>query len=148
MDNEIRCHFIYFNVEYVIKLHDWIIENTGGLAGVKDIGLIESPIEHIQNDWYYPELEDKFTHLVYSISKNHAFHDGNKRSSIGIGSYFLELNGFDYLVSRFVIQMEDIIVYVAGNKVNKELLKKIIYSILYEDDYSEDLKLELLIAVQ
>ncbi len=148
MDNEIRCHFIYFNVEYVIKLHDWIIENTGGLAGVKDIGLIESPIEHIQNDWYYPELEDKLTHLVYSISKNHAFHDGNKRSSIGIGSYFLELNGFDYLVSRFVIQMEDIIVYVAGNKVNKELLKKIIYSILYEDDYSEDLKLELLIAVQ
>ena len=117
MDNEIRCHFIYFNVEYVIKLHDWIIENTGGLAGVKDIGLIESPIEHIQNDWYYPELEDKLTHLVYSISKNHAFHDGNKRSSIGIGSYFLELNGFDYLVSRFVIQMEDIIVYVAGNKV-------------------------------
>ena len=106
------------------------------------------PIEHIQNDWYYPELEDKLTHLVYSISKNHAFHDGNKRSSIGIGSYFLELNGFDYLVSRFVIQMEDIIVYVAGNKVNKELLKKIIYSILYEDDYSEDLKLELLIAVQ
>lgn len=148
MDNEIRCHFIYFNVEYVIKLHDWIIENTGGLAGVKDIGLIESPIEHIQNDWYYPELEDKLTHLVYSISKNHAFNDGNKRSSIGIGSYFLELNGFDYLVSRFVIQMEDIIVYVAGNKVNKELLKKIIYSILYEDDYSEDLKLELLIAVQ
>lgn len=148
MDNEIRCHFIYFNVEYVIKLHDWIIENTGGLAGVKDIGLIESPIKHIQNDWYYPELEDKLTHLVYSISKNHAFHDGNKRSSIGIGSYFLELNGFDYLVSRFVIQMEDIIVYVAGNKVNKELLKKIIYSILYEDDYSEDLKLELLIAVQ
>lgn len=148
MDNEIRCHFIYFNVEYVIKLHDWIIENTGGLAGVKDIGLIESPIEHIQNDWYYPELEDKLTHLVYSISKNHAFHDGNKRSSIGIGSYFLELNGFDYLVSRFVIQMEDIIVYVAGNKVNKELLKKKIYSILYEDDYSEDLKLELLIAVQ
>lgn len=140
--------FLYFDVRHAISTHDWIIGHSGGLTGIKDIGQIESPIEHIKNDWYYPELEDKLTHLVYSINKNHAFNDGNKRSSIALGAYFLELNGFGYLVHHFVLEMENIAVWVADNVIDKDLLAKLIYSILYEDDYSESLKLELFRAIQ
>lgn len=140
--------FLYFDVRHAIDTHDWIIGHSGGLTGIKDIGQIESPIEHIKNDWYYPELEDKLTHLVYSINKNHAFNDGNKRSSIALGAYFLELNGFGYLVHHFVLEMENIAVWVADNVIDKDLLAKLIYSILYEDDYSESLKLELFRAIQ
>lgn len=140
--------FFYFDVAHAIEVHDWIIEHSGGLAGTKDIGQLESPLEHIQNDLYYPEIEDKLTHLVFSINKNHAFNDGNKRSSLALGAYFLELNGFDYVVKPFVKEMENIAVWVADNVINKELLHQIITSILYEDDYSEAVKLAIVEAVE
>lgn len=140
--------FIYFEVAHAIRTHDWIIIHSGGLAGIKNVAQIESPLVHIQNDMYYPEIEDKLTHLVFSINKNHAFNDGNKRSSLALGAYFLELNGFDYVVQRFIIEMENIVVWVADNVINKELLHKLISSIIYEDDYSEILKLELYRAIQ
>lgn len=146
MDSAI-IRFFYFDLHYAISTHDWIIENTGGLVGIKDQGQLESPLEHIQNDLYYPEIEDKLTHLVFSINKNHAFNDGNKRSSLALGAYFLELNGFDYVVKRFVYEMENIAVWVADNIINKDLLHKIITSLLYEDDYSEELKLEIFAVV-
>lgn len=111
------------------------------MSGVKNKGQLESPIEHIQNDLYYPEIEHKLTHLVYSINKNHGFHDGNKRSSIALGAYFLELNGYDFIVKRFVKELENIAVWVADSVIDKDLLFLIIESILYEDDYSEELKL-------
>ena len=140
--------FFYFDVTHAINVHDWIIEKSGGLAGTKDIGQLESPLQHIQNDWYYPEIEDKLTHLVFSINKNHAFNDGNKRSSLALGAYFLELNGFDYVVQRFVKKMENIAVWVADNVVDKPLLHQIISSVLYEDDYSESVKLAIVEAVE
>ncbi len=143
--NKIR--FLYFDVAHAISVHDWIIERSGGLAGTKNRGQLESPLEHIQNDLYYPELEDKLTHLVYSINKHHAFNDGNKRSSLILGAYFLELNGFDYVVKRFIHEMENIVVWVADNVIDKTLLHQIICSILYEDDYSESVKLALIEAV-
>ena len=140
--------FFYFDIAHAVKTHDWIIENSGGLEGTKDIGQLESPLEHIQNDLYYPEMEDKLTHQVFSINKNHAFNDGNKRSSLALGAYFLELNGFDYVVKRFVKEMENIAVWVADNVINKDLLFQIISSILYEDDYSEGVKLDIFEAVE
>ncbi|EKO3501764.1 death-on-curing protein [Vibrio parahaemolyticus] len=148
MTGESHPRFFYFDVAYAVKTHDWIIDNSGGLTGTKDIGQLESPLEHMQNDWYYPEIEDKLTHLVFSINKNHAFNDGNKRSSLALGAYFLELNGFDYIVQHFVREMENIAVWVADNVIDKELLHKIISSILYEDEYSISLKLEIYEAVQ
>jgi death-on-curing protein len=140
--------FFYFDVKHAIQVHDWIIEHSGGLAGTKDIGQLESPLEHIRNDWYYPEMEDKLTHLVFSINKNHAFNDGNKRSSLVLGAYFLELNGFDYVVKRFVKEMENIAVWVSDNVIGKELLHQIISSVIYEDDYSEAIKLAIVEAVE
>lgn len=145
--NNAHLRFFYFDAEHAIKVHDWIIENSGGLAGTKNIGQLESPLEHIQNDEYYPKIEDKLTHLVFSINKHHAFNDGNKRSSLALGAYFLELNGFDYVVKRFIKEMENIAVWVADNLIDKDLLHQIISSILYEDDYSEAVKLRILEAV-
>lgn len=148
MTNDHVSRFLYFDASHAVTTHDWIIENSGGLAGIKDFGQIESPLEHIKNDDYYPEIEDKLTHLVFSINKFHAFNDGNKRSSLALGAYFLELNGFDYIVQRFVKEMENIAVWVADNVISKDLLHEIIYSILYEDDFTEAIKLSIVEAVQ
>ncbi|RKF38615.1 type II toxin-antitoxin system death-on-curing family toxin [Paraburkholderia fungorum] len=147
MDEHQGIRFLYFDVTHAIETQSWIIVKSGGLSGVKHVEHLESVLGHIQNDRYYPEMADKLTHLMFSINKNHPFNDGNKRSSIGLGAYFLELNGYDYVVTRFVREMENIAVYVADNVVSKELLRQLIASILYEDDYSEVLKLALIEAI-
>jgi death-on-curing protein len=136
-------HFIYFDAGHAVKVHDWIIDNTGGRAGNNNVDLLDGPLAHIQNDDYYPAMEDKLSHLVFSINKSHAFVDGNKRSSIALGAYFLELNGYEYCIQDFVQRMENIAVWIADNIINKALTLKIITSLIYEDDYSESLKLEI-----
>lgn len=134
---------LYFDLNHAIKEHDYIIENSGGLSGYENLGLLESVIGHMKNEWYYPEIEDKATYLCYSVIKNHSFNDGNKRSSIVLTSYFLEINGLDYCTTRFIVEMENFAVYVAANFISQDLLHAIITSIIYEDDYNEGLKLEI-----
>jgi len=134
----------YFDAAHAIEVHEWIINESGGMSGINNLGLLESPLEHIQNDDYYSTIEEKLTHLVFSIIKSHAFSDGNKRSSIALGSYFLKLNGYDYVVRDFVIKMENISVWVAEGKINKVILGEIIKSLIYEDSYSESLQLRIL----
>lgn len=139
--------FFYVDNDYAVNVHDWVIENSGGLPGSNNLGLLESTLEHIQNDLYYPEIQDKLTHLVFAVIKFHAFTDGNKRSSIALGSYFLELNGYGFLVKKFVLEMENIAVWVAEGKILKELLGELIESLIFEEDFSEELKFKLMRAV-
>ena len=41
----------------------------------------------------YPTLEEKAANLLYFITKNHSFVDGNKRIAATIFLYFLDKNG-------------------------------------------------------
>lgn len=134
-------------IEEIILVHDEVLRLSGGLQGIKNIEILESVITQIQNDLYYPELENKLTHLVFSVNKFHAFQDGNKRTSIAVGALFLERNGFDYIIPKFIQEMENIAVCVADNVIGKDMLNEIIYSLIYEDDYNEELKLRIAIAI-
>jgi death-on-curing protein len=100
----------------------------------------------VQNDLYYPGLEDKLTHLVYSFNKNHCFNDGNKRSSVVLAAYFLTINNLESIVPKFIVEMENTAVDVAENAIDRALLHEIVVSILYEDDYTEELKLKIIEA--
>lgn len=137
----------YFTSEYAIRIHDKIIEISGGYEGVKEFGNIDSPLNHIQNDDYYPTFEEKLTHLVFSFNKFHAFNDGNKRTSIAMGAFFLDVNGLESMVNKFIIEMENIAVTVADNIIDKNLLLEIITSIINDEDYSEALKLKVINAL-
>lgn len=138
---------LYFPKEFAIKIHDKILDISGGHSGIKDLGNIESPLYHIQQDTYYPYLEDKLTHLVFCFNKFHAFNDGNKRTSIALGAFFLQINGLEDFVTKFIREMENIAVAVADNIIDKELLHEIIISLIYEDDYNEILKLKIFDAL-
>lgn len=140
--------FNFFTSEYAIKIHDKIIEISGGRSGIIDYGNIDSPLTHIQNDDYYPTFEDKLTHLIFSFNKFHAFNDGNKRTSIALGAFFLEINGLEIFVDKFIIEMENIAVTVADNIIEKELLSEIIVSLINEENYNEQLKLKIFNALQ
>jgi death-on-curing protein len=137
----------YFTSEYAIKTHDKIIEISGGNPGIKNFGNIDSPLYHIQNNDYYPTFEEKLTHLVFSFNKNHGFNDGNKRTSIALGLFFLIVNDLDVFSNKFVMEMENIAVTVADNIVDKDLLLEIISSIINDEDYNEELKLKIVNAL-
>ncbi|KHG34596.1 type II toxin-antitoxin system death-on-curing family toxin [Sulfurospirillum sp. MES] len=138
----------YFDTKHAISVHDWIIDNSGGLQGYREIGLLDSALEHIQNDVYYPTFQDKLKHLIIAINKFHPFNDGNKRSSLVLGAYFLKLNGYDYCIDRFILKMENIVVWLAESKINDELLLNILHSIIEEDEFNESLKLAIFEAVR
>lgn len=135
--------YLYFDLSHAIREHDFIIEKSGGRHGVNNIGLLDSVLEHIKNDVYYPNFEDKVSYLCYSIIKNHAFTDGNKRSAIVLTGYFMEINGLTYCITRFILEMENFAVYVAANFIDQDLFHSIITSIIYQSDYEEDLKLQI-----
>lgn len=139
--------FKYFDIEHALEVQDYIIRNSGGREGVLNEGLLESVLEHVQNDLYYPNLVDKTCHLFFSINKNHAFADGNKRSSIVLSAYFLEINGADFLVNRYIQEMENIAVYVADNKIDKILLREIIYELIYTGAFSEEVRLKIAVSL-
>ncbi|SEW17531.1 death on curing protein [Chitinophaga sp. YR573] len=137
----------YFDLVHARRTHTFIINHSGGVHGERDINLISSILEHIQNDLYYPDIECKLTHLVFSINKSHAFTDGNKRTSIALGAYFLEINDLDFCVSRFIIGMENVAVDIADNRIDKDLLYEIVASIINESQFSEELKLKIFDAI-
>ena len=132
---------LYFKAKHAKAVHDWIIKNSGVLGGIKDLGRLESILDHIKNDSYYPTFADKLDDLLFSINKFHVFKDCSKRSSLSFRVYFLEINGYGYCVQKLVLEMGIIVVWLAENKISKALLLKIVTAILMDDDYSETLKL-------
>lgn len=88
------------STEIIIRLHERIIETSGGLKGIKDMYLIDSAVNSIyqtfDNKELYPTIVEKAARLCYSLNKNHAFIDGNKRISMHALAVFLRINDVDY----------------------------------------------------
>ena len=140
---------IYISQEQALQTHRKTIEYSGGgSCSELNINYLYSALELIQNDDYYPSFEEKLVHLVWSINRNHAFSDGNKRLSITLGVQFLSFNGYLYCIERFLREMENISYHLAAGRIDKDLLAEIIHSFLEnEDDFCEELKLKILLAI-
>lgn len=135
-------------IEEVIEIHRKTVEiSGGGLNGIIDTSALESALEFIKDDLYYPTFEDKLTHLFFVANKSHCFQDGNKRIAISLGLKFLINNGYLSAVERFIFRMETISLHTAAGRIDKDLLREIIYSIVNEEDYSEELKIKIMNAI-
>lgn len=140
--------FIYLTLEQAIEIHRKTVEVSGGGAfGHLDLGKLDSVLEHIQNDDYYPTFEEKLTHLFFSACKFHCFQDGNKRIAITLSAQMLLYNGYLYCASSFIREMENISYHVAAGSIDKDLLREIITAHLEEDEENEALKLKILNAI-
>lgn len=140
---------LYISEDQARETHLKTIElSGGGSCDILNVGYLFSALEHIQNDLYYPTFEDKLTHLIWSINKNHSFADGNKRLSITLGVQFLSMNGYLYCINRFLTEMENISYHLAAGSISKDLLQSIVHSFLENEiDFSEELKFEILMAI-
>jgi len=139
---------IYLTIEQAIEVHRKTVEiSGGGVLGHLDMGRLESVLEHIQNDNYYPTFEGKLTHLFHSACKFHCFQDGNKRIAISLEAQFLLLNGYLFVARKFLREMENITYHVAADRIDKQLLREIITAIINGEEDNEELKLEILHAI-
>jgi len=68
----------FLTTETVIVIHDILIEETGGGAGLRDVGALESAIMRPQIGYYDGFIEEAAA-LMESLAVNHPFMDGNKR---------------------------------------------------------------------
>ena len=59
-------------------------------------GSIGNIYQSIGEQELYPSLEEKAANLLYFVTKNHSFLDGNKRIAATMFLYFLDRNGMLY----------------------------------------------------
>jgi death-on-curing protein len=81
----------YLTVAEVLAIHQDQIERYGGSQGVRDAGLLESAIFRPQTG-YYADLIEEAAALWESLSQNHLFVDGNKRTAFAAMYTFLLIN--------------------------------------------------------
>lgn len=133
--------------EALVVYSKTVAASGGGLQGVKDEGGIRKVLDFVQNDSYYPSFAEKLTYLVFGLCTGHYFEDSNKRVALTIGVWFLVHNGYYRHAYNFMPCMEAIIYYVAAGRIDKDLLRRIINCYMANEDYPEDLKLELIHAI-
>lgn len=82
----------YVTVVEALAIHADQIERYGGSTGVRDQGLLEGALFRPQTG-YYSSLIEEAAALWESLSQNHPFVDGNKRTAFAITYTFLAING-------------------------------------------------------
>jgi death-on-curing protein len=85
-----------------LAIHEMVLSQHGGLAGVRDEGLLESALAKPQNLFVYarPSLPELAASYAAGVVLNHPFLDGNKRTGFMLAATFLELNGLAFTASE------------------------------------------------
>ncbi len=115
----------HLSLAEVLALHQRLLRRSGGATGIRDIGALESavaqPLASFGDRDLYPSLIEKAAALAFSLIKNHAFVDGNKRLSHAAMEVLLLLNGHE--VECGVDEQEAFwLALAAGEKSREELV--------------------------
>ena len=82
----------------------------------------------------YPCLEEKAAHLLYFVTKNHSFLDGNKRIAAAMFLYFLDKNGVLFVDGKKLIENHTLValtIMIAESKpVEKDMMITVIMNCL------------------
>ncbi len=82
----------------------------------------------------YPSLEEKAAHLLYFVTKNHSFLDGNKRIAAAMFLYFLDKNGVLFMDGKKLIENHTLValtIMIAESKpVEKDMMITVIMNCL------------------
>ncbi|MFH1536685.1 MAG: type II toxin-antitoxin system death-on-curing family toxin [Patescibacteria group bacterium] len=110
---------IYLSLEQIQKIHEKIIDKSGGSHGIRDDDLLKSSLFRMQTTFdgqdLYPDIFTKAASLLHSIINNHAFVDGNKRTGFVSAITFLELNGYNTKFPKE--KTEKFVISVASEKI-------------------------------
>ena len=105
----------YLTREQVMKLHQVLIETSGGSLGIRDEGMLDSalktPLQTFDKRELFPTILDKATRLAFGLIKNHPFIDGNKRIGTHAMLIFLALNNI-----MLSYKDEELIKFITGSR--------------------------------
>jgi death on curing protein len=83
----------YITLQDALDIHDIQLAQFGGATGLRDPGQLESALFRPQTG-YYADLIAEAAALWESLSQNHPFIDGNKRTAFASMHIFLIINGY------------------------------------------------------
>jgi len=88
----------YLSAEDILEIHSMLIDEIGGMHGVRDmnaiLALVGLPKQKISGRELYPSIFSKAAVYARNTIMNHPFFDGNKRTGMTAASIFLEDNGY------------------------------------------------------
>ena len=112
----------YITISEVLGIYQHVMQQTGGLIGIRDLGALESalaqPYATFDRQELYPSLAEKAATLGFSLIQNHPFADGNKRTGHAAMETFLALNGHE--IDASTEEQVEIILAVASGKLRRE----------------------------
>ena len=109
----------YLTRKQAITLYLNMMAQTGGSAGIRDLGALEAALAQphmtFGGEDLYPTLAEKAAALGFSLVMNHPFVDGNKRAGQLMMEQFLALNGYE--MDSPVDEQERVILRLAAGEV-------------------------------
>lgn len=123
--------------EEVEKIHELMIEIGGGADGIRDPDLLESALGSPRNHHAYGESDIFQLAAGYaeSISRNHPFVDGNKRTAFQTADVFLAANG-QHLEKAQSIEHAETMEKLAQGQITREEMGR------YLGDHSREISEE------
>ena len=111
----------YLALSEVVELHRRLLEQTGGAAGIRDLGALESALAQpkmaVAGRDLYPTLVEKAAALCLSLVGNHPFVDGNKRVGHAAMETFLVLNGAE--IDANLDEQERVMLDLAAGRIDR-----------------------------
>jgi len=89
--------WIWVAENVVVAVHEAQLAEHGGIAGIRDEGLLSSALARPHNLEAYgdnPDAAALAATYAFGIARNHPFLDGNKRTAFVVMELFLTLNGW------------------------------------------------------
>ena len=105
---------IKLSADQIKKLHQQMLDATGGLGGICDEALLDSalssPLQAFGETELFPSIVAKIACITFGIIRNHPFVDGNKRIATYAMLILFELNNIevdfsDYDIFRIGIEL-------------------------------------------
>jgi death-on-curing protein len=87
---------------FILALHEDLLAEFGGAAGIRDEGMLDSALSRPQNLFGYqkPGMFELAAAYAFGIVANHPFVDGNKRTGLMAAYVFLARNGWELTASE------------------------------------------------
>lgn len=85
---------LFLRKSEVVAIQVRLIDQFGGIQGLRDEGALEAALAAVENRVYYEQADLVTCAATYAfhLSQAHAFLDGNKRVAAAAAEIFLELN--------------------------------------------------------
>lgn len=113
---------IHLTVEIVKDIHTAVIDEFGGLRGVRDEALLSSAVAAPQATLAgrspFADLIEVAAAYLHYLCRNHAFNDGNKRVALASSIVFLRLNGSEPAADS--PEWEALVLDVAASRLDRE----------------------------